>query len=234
MKNFTCFLFALLFLSACSTVINDSFQKVTVLTPGAENSSCDLSRDGLLYKVRPPQTITLKNSEEAMTVTCRASGNRVQTLLIEPKLAKEVVYNATTGFVPGFITDYHTGAMFKFPETIIVDFESVPVMAETLPDYQRTPLPEIGLDGIESLGPTRPALSADAIAQQRLDEAFSARKEQEAFERERETRKLKYDFGGKGVESEEAVMPLPDENSGSVEVNRQLLPQPIFPSMTSF
>ncbi|HOO51822.1 MAG TPA: hypothetical protein PLK94_11095, partial [Alphaproteobacteria bacterium] len=101
--------------------------------------------------------------------------------------------NVFNGIIPGSTYDADTGAMFKFPPTIQVDFMGVEAKSTPMPNYHNTD----GLDPkiaatIENFGHDTPATSTDAAVKLKTDYAYmEAEKEaaaEAALEAERQSR----------------------------------------------
>ena len=84
-------------LASCASIVETPMQKVTVLTPGTEDAMCMLKRPGLVYKVFPPETITINKNEEDMVVHCMAQGNRDKILIVEPEVSGTAMANLSIG-----------------------------------------------------------------------------------------------------------------------------------------
>ncbi|HNQ92772.1 MAG TPA: hypothetical protein PKI93_07570 [Alphaproteobacteria bacterium] len=160
--------FCLLALAACSTAIEGSQQQVAFTTTGAVDAVCEVrtGANDRIYKIRPPETIWVNKSVKDMTVTCNAPGNRTVTKTVEAEIAATTFLNPVTGLVPGALYDGSSGAMFKYPETIDVDFSGVMASMSPMPSYHNLD----GLDpdrvaGVEDYGPDTPkAADDDALA----------------------------------------------------------------------
>lgn len=168
---------ALFALSACSTIIDRETQEMTFKTPGAEDSMCIMERAGLKQRVWPPQTVRVTKNSDIMTVHCVAPGNRARTVSIEPEIAHSMWLNVTNGFVPGFFYDHDSGALFKFPEVVIVDFRGIPATPTPLPAYQRLLQENPMLADVEEFRPGRPFMQRDRMtsqpAMQKYDDGFN-------------------------------------------------------------
>ncbi len=184
----------LLTLSACATFIEGAQQQIEFETTGAENAIClvQTGASGMKYQVRPPQTIWIKKSSDDMNVVCEAPGNRTATTHVESSTAGKTYLNIfNLGFGAGY--DGESGAMFKYPEKVVIDFTGVMPQAEALPAYHNLD----GLDPkhegtIEDLGPDQPAMKSDANTNFRHKMAeMDAEREaaaEAAFEAEKQSR----------------------------------------------
>ncbi len=149
-------------LSGCSTMMDGVLQDVTVETPGALGALCDLSTETMRYKVRPPQTIKINKTKGPMTVRCLAPGNREKVITVESKVPESVMLNVTTGILAGIAYDKHSGAIYEYPEKIIVDFQSVPYQHSALPQYHNPDtMPPTDMP-LEYMGPANPDLPSDS------------------------------------------------------------------------
>lgn len=199
---------SLLVLSACSTITEGSQQQITFETPNANDALCEvkLGTHGLLYVVRPPQTVWIKKTARNMFITCEAPGNRIVKKQIDSEVAGTTFLNVFNGIVPGTAYDADTGSMFKFPEKIEIDFAGIEAVSNPMPSYHN-------MDGlnpkqaatIENFGPDTPAMSDDgAIAARHASAHVTAEREaaaQAALEAERQSRIDSLDggfYGDKG------------------------------------
>lgn len=154
-------LIPLLLSGACSSLLDGSTQEVRVETPGAAGGYCYLERSGLKYKTFPPQTIKITNNNEDLTVNCTMPGNRRKTITVAVLAGESVFYNVMNGIIPGLAYDYKSGAMFKYPDVITVDFTDVPSKVRPLPDYQRLLLDNPLLAEVEEFRSGASALQRD-------------------------------------------------------------------------
>lgn len=186
---------SVLALSACSTITEGSQQQITFETPNAYDALCEvkLGTHGLVYAVRPPQTLWIKRTARNMYITCEAPGNRIVKKEVSSEVAATSFLNVFNGIVPGTAYDADTGAMFKFPEKIEIDFSGVEAVAAPMPNYHN----KDGLDpkqaaSIEDYGPDTPAAHDDAAISVRHAMAYAdAEREaaaQAALEAERQSR----------------------------------------------
>lgn len=121
-------------LSGCATYLDSPMQKIMVLTPGANNARCTLVADEANYVAYPPQAITVRRMQEPMRVTCMAPGNREKTMVIYSGINAATTNNAFNGGV-GLAVDQLSGALYQYPETVVVDFRNTRATAQALPNY---------------------------------------------------------------------------------------------------
>ncbi len=159
MKRFF-FIAASIMLASCAYSLEGSLQEITFKTPGAENAVCHLY-EGVKKVIRPPQTIVVKKSGKTLKLECMAPGNRDQTVYIKPETIDAIMLNIGNALVPGLATDYATGAMFMYPEVVIVDFTGIRPEPMPLPAYHAPDtLPPVRR-GMEEFRPSHPELSTD-------------------------------------------------------------------------
>lgn len=123
---------SLIVLGACSYVKDKHIQDLTVTTPGAHGALCYVYVDGLKYKFRPPQTLSISKSKENLVLDCLAPGNRRKEVIISPQIARSTYGNVAT-LGAGAAWDYASGAMFKYPDIVEVNFVNTPVRPEGMP-----------------------------------------------------------------------------------------------------
>ena len=155
-------LLAVLFLlSACAYVADKNYQEMRIETPGAQGAVCFVYIDKLKYKYHPPQTITVTNSMEDLEIDCLAPGNRRKKLLIEPKLSRYTAANAVNGFL-GVIWDGASGALYKYPEIVYVDFSEMDPLPSALPAHNNPDIKQPEEYLMEEFRPGVPRMNSDA------------------------------------------------------------------------
>lgn len=159
----TSLLASVIILGGCSTFVEKSIQDVTIETPGAYNAVCHLYIDGLRYKSRPPQTISIHKTKENMKVDCIAPGNRRRTLYIEPEVSNTSAWNMAVAGV-GYPYDYASGAMFKYPSRIVVDFTDAKITDMPLPAQNQPDIRQPEDYDLEEFSPGQPRLNSDRDA----------------------------------------------------------------------
>jgi hypothetical protein len=122
-------------LTACSTIVNHQSQDVTIRTPGAANAKCFIENEDMKYVAYTDQKIEIMKSPHDLVVSCKASGNREQTVHVKRDVNEWVVANVANGFVPGAAYDYFSRGAFDYPEIITVSFVGTPIKPYPLPEY---------------------------------------------------------------------------------------------------
>ncbi len=156
--------FCLLVLTACSTMLEGSTQEVTITTPGAEGARCKVVNSYFRYTINPPRTFMLERTSEPYRITCMAPGNRIKTIVIPAGYEDTAFLNASNGVIPGTAVDAASGALFAYPENIIVDFTNMKPRPMPLPDYQIMLQENPLIKGLEEFRPGVPALQRDENA----------------------------------------------------------------------
>ncbi len=244
-------------LTGCATIIDHSSQKVNFQVVGATEVLCDVEYGGLKYNVRPPQTITLTNSRRDMEVTCMAAGNRIKTLTVPSSLNGWTVTNVTNGIIPGASYDAASGAMFKFPDVVVIDFSDTVATMDKLPDYEALDGLDPRVAGTETLGPDSPKLPGEDALALRHRMAQMQRDQDDAVEAEKESRKESLEGGWDGDKGGSSSSMAPLENSpytppvstyvppqdgppvaapapAAAPAAGHNMPQPLFPATTTF
>ncbi len=142
------------FLPACSAVMESATQEVRLETPGAYEAECTLN-NGIRYIGRTGQTLNIQKSRLSLSVECYATGNRYKQVIIESVDSNWAMGNIATAGV-GFVYDHYSGALYKYPDVITVDFVGVPTTGFDLPDYHLNDAPNPYKQSIEDLGPSTP------------------------------------------------------------------------------
>lgn len=150
----------LVLLAACSTVVRGPTQEVQILTPGVEGAVCMLETPGARRRVWVPTVVNIEKSHDPLSITCLAPGNREKTILVEPVVDNSAYMNLANAGV-GALVDLETGAMFEFPETIVVDFRDIPSQPMPLPAYQQLLKENPNLADVEEFRPGMAILQRD-------------------------------------------------------------------------
>jgi len=149
-----------LLLVSCAYSTEKSIQTVQVVTPGAYDAVCYMYVDGTRYRIRPPQKTTVSNNAENLIVDCLAPGNRRQKVFIEAYVSEGTYANAINAGV-GLPWDYLSGAMFKWPEVITVDFTDAQTTPEALPAHNNPDIKQPEDYLLEEFLPDTPRLNSD-------------------------------------------------------------------------
>lgn len=179
MKRYIPIALAVFSLSACSTVIDRSTQEVTLETPGTDGAQCLMEWPGYRMRVWTPKTVRITKADGPMEVTCRAPGNREKKVAVQPITPSSFTLNIFNGFLPGAVYDRESGAMYQYPDKIVVDFTGTVPQEMPMPDYQRMLDENPGLMQMEEFRPGRPALQRDEYYQ--APELQPRRTDQELF-----------------------------------------------------
>ncbi|MGB0719249.1 MAG: hypothetical protein ACPGRX_02180 [Bdellovibrionales bacterium] len=159
MRLFICFILTL-YVSGCAYVLDGAHQEVTIKTPGANGAVCYLYVEGLRYEMYPPQTRTIFKSKDDLVVDCLAPGNRRKTVYIESAISENAPLNIGTGGA-GAVYDFASGAMFKYPAIIEVDFTHAAVRPEPLPAQNQPDIRQPEDYPLEEFLPSAPRLNSD-------------------------------------------------------------------------
>jgi hypothetical protein len=125
---------AALVLSACASITDTPNQQVQVLTPGAQDSRCVLRSPHVRYVVYPPQTILMRRDNDPLKIVCTAPGNREKVAFAYPRLNGSVTTNLALGGLGG-LYDHVSGALYEYPNPIVVDFRRTTPSDRALPGY---------------------------------------------------------------------------------------------------
>jgi len=148
-------------LSGCAYIMDESNQSLTIETPGADYAHCDVYIDKLRYNFYPPETQTVIKSPNEMKVKCRAAGNRDKTIYVKALIEDSTFYSTVNGVLPGAAWDYASNAMFKYPETVYVDFTDIPVSDMDMPQHDHPDVRGIDDYQMEEFVPSAPAMNKD-------------------------------------------------------------------------
>jgi hypothetical protein len=250
-------------LAACSTITNGSTQLISFKTVGADDAYCEMQsgENDYKYTVRPPQSVWVQRSRKPLNIVCTAPGNRVQNLTVESTIAGAAIMNgATAGTTLPW--DAATGAMYQYPEEIMIDFTAVVAKNRPLPSYENNGAHPSDKQGIEFLGPDSPEVPSDKVNEARYkaayDEDARLQAENAAIEVEKQRRIDAVEggfYGDKGhtqTSGKEVVIapitesvPVANDKTSPMKASKDdgetIIPQsnsklgkPIFPSSTTF
>ena len=118
-------LFAILmFLGGCATVMEGSDQAVNVNTTGCEEQGtvvCTLSNKEGSSVITAPATANVEKTKGALTVSCKSKNGKAQgTQVVDSKYEAMNAGNLLAGGIIGIGVDAATGAMWKYPSTVVV------------------------------------------------------------------------------------------------------------------
>ncbi len=150
-----------LVLASCAYTLEGTVQEITLKTPGAQNAMCYTYVDGVRYKIYPPQTIAISKSKKDLVIDCLAPGNRRRQLIVPPGGAETFPANLANGMIPGAAFDYASESMFKYPETIYIDFSEIPATSMPLPAHNNPDIPAPEEYNLEEFLPGQPRLNSD-------------------------------------------------------------------------
>ncbi|GGX75284.1 hypothetical protein GCM10011309_26880 [Litorimonas cladophorae] len=122
-------------LSACSTIANGKNQAVQFTTGDVEGADCVVSggRDGAVnLKFSTPAEVQVRRAKAAIDVECSKAGYETASRTVESKMEGSTGGNVVAGGFVGLGVDAMTGAMFKYPDTIIVKMKPVGVTTPTV------------------------------------------------------------------------------------------------------
>lgn len=220
------FVFCAPLLAACSTVTNGSTQQVSFKAVGADDVFCDvlIGANDYKYTVRPPQSVWVQRSRKPMFIACTAQGNRTKNAVIESGVANSAYLNGLTAGTT-LAWDANTGAMYAYPEEIVIDFSSALAKDQPLPAYENKGALNSRAQGIEYLGPDTPVLPGDRDVAARYKAAYAdaARQDAEdaaaAKERERRIEAVEGGFyGDKGGAVKKPAAAATPKSSKDVQI----------------
>ncbi len=244
-------------LSGCSTIMSDATQTMRFEAVGATEVRCFVENEKYKYIVNPPQKAEIKKSKLDLNVTCTAAGNRTKTMVVESELSGWTFANVTNGAIFGVPYDGETGAMFKYPDIVIIDFTDTVATMDMLPGYHAVDTldPRSSSAPVEDMGPVTNKLPGDDAKALRHKMATLQRERDDAYEEERVERQETVEGGWTGDKGgadmkaapgssyvppayvppsgdDAAVMPTAQPPVNGTAGTK--LPEPVFPATTSF
>ena len=159
-SRFSVFL-AVPLLFGCAYTLETAVQDLRIETPGAKDAVCYAYVDGFRYRFHAPETLSIGKTHKDLIIDCLAPGNRRKGVTIPPEITKIMATNIANGFVPGATWDVVSGAAFKFPGVLEIDFTDIPLSAEKLPAHNNPDIRQPEDYDLEEFLPGDPRLNSD-------------------------------------------------------------------------
>ena len=210
-------------LVGCATLIEGSTQRVSFKTVGAEDAYCDvqIGDSKYTYAVRPPRAIWIQKSADPMFISCTAPGNRTKNMTVESGVAGSAVLNGMTAGAT-LAVDATSGALYKYPDEVVIDFAGAVAKPITLPSYENAGTYRPKDSEIEYMGPDTPALPGDEAEAARVKKAYAEdakeKAAQKALEEER-ARRIEVVEGGFYGDKGDKKATSPDKPDKNVELS---------------
>ncbi|MGB6231780.1 MAG: hypothetical protein WBF53_16820 [Litorimonas sp.] len=122
-------------LGACSSIANGKNQAVMFSTGDVEGAECHITggRDGAVnMRVTTPEKAQVRRAKAAIDVECSKDGYLTASRRVESKMEGTTGGNVVAGGFIGLGVDAMTGAMFKYPDTILVKMQQDGVVTPTV------------------------------------------------------------------------------------------------------
>lgn len=152
-------------LGGCNTMINKSYQKVKVLTPGVDGVECNIFNDKRHYRAVTPAVVLMERTPEKLKVECKKAYYHDHEQWIDSKLSMwGSTLNVANGVVPGTAYDVASRSIWEYPEVIAIDMQwdeeayaaQQSEFAAPPSEVQRKPVPEA-----EPMEPAAPGIDGD-------------------------------------------------------------------------
>lgn len=114
MKTLGLFVFVLIFLGGCASIVSDN-KSVTYLETKPEVAKCELHGQDFTRVVTTPNSIPLPSEAAPITIACTAPGYKRGTGTLDTKADGWIWGNILFGGVIGAVIDGAKGAGFKYP-----------------------------------------------------------------------------------------------------------------------
>ncbi len=113
-------------LTGCNTFFKDSYQKITILTPGVENAECILETTTNKYRMLASGVVEVDRSRHPMIITCQKTHYLTSVKNIESKIrmthSQLNVFNLFTG-IP---YDVASNSIYEYPEMVTIEMSPDP------------------------------------------------------------------------------------------------------------
>lgn len=114
-------------MTGCSTIANGKNQAVNFSTGSVEGTVCLVTggRDGAVREeFQTPAKVQIRRAKAAIDIECSKAGYQTASRSIESKMEGSTGGNVIAGGFVGLGVDVMTGAMFKYPDTIMIEMEA--------------------------------------------------------------------------------------------------------------
>ncbi len=114
-------------LPACSTIVNGTNQSVSFNTGEVTGAACDLtggSEFSVNEKFTTPAVVQVPRSKKALQLDCKKAGYQDASRSVNSKIEATTGGNLLVGGIVGAGVDAATGALYKYPETVILLMET--------------------------------------------------------------------------------------------------------------
>ena len=111
-------------LSACSSIANGNNQAVKFHSGEVKGADCIVSggRDGNVHvELTTPSEVQIRRAKAAIDIECKKAGYQTANMSVESKMEATTGGNLIAGGFVGLGVDAMTGAMFKYPDTIMIE-----------------------------------------------------------------------------------------------------------------
>ncbi len=121
--------------SACSSIANGKNQAVKFTTGDVQGADCKVTggRDGAVnLNFTTPAEVKVRRAKAAIDVECSKAGYQTASRRVESKMEGSTGGNVLAGGFVGLGVDAMTGAMFKYPDTIMLEMEKIGIETPTV------------------------------------------------------------------------------------------------------
>jgi len=109
-------------LAGCTTLVNKSYQKISVNTPGVENVDCMLETETNKFRMLAPGTVTVERAYSPLTMTCQKAGYLTNVTTLDSKLRMvPAQLNIFNGVLPGTAYDFASNSVYSYPVRVVVN-----------------------------------------------------------------------------------------------------------------
>ncbi len=116
-----------LVLPGCTTMVNDTYQKISIHTPGVENVQCILESEGNKYRMLAPGVVQVDRQTNPLNVTCEKAGYLTTATTLEPKIRMvPAQMNVLNGIIPGTAYDFASESVYAYQDVLVVNMVQDP------------------------------------------------------------------------------------------------------------
>src|SRR4051812_41050419 len=106
MRHSLLLVLAIAVLAGCNTIVNKTYEKIAIHTPGVENVDCNLDTDTNKYRVLAPGNLDVERTSSPLTITCEKAGYLTNVMILDPRIRMVASQlNIFNGILPGTAYD---------------------------------------------------------------------------------------------------------------------------------
>lgn len=110
-------------LVGCSTLINKTFQQVSLSTPGIAGADCVIETPANKYRVITPAIVQIERGDDRLDITCHKALYYDAHISVKPQRQGDILLNVANGVVLGAAVDVASKADYAYPHAIAITLQ---------------------------------------------------------------------------------------------------------------